>query len=510
MAFKRKHRVRQRTYLLFFCFFACAVILAHFPFWDTAYFWDEAGVFIPTALDLRNGSWISHSTEPVIHPPALSAYLAGFWGVFGYSVMSTRRAMLLVASLGVLAVFLLAIQLCKDVRGAPAFAVVALLTVCPLFYAQSMLAQLDVPALLFTSLAVLFFLQNGIQRCALACVALVLVKETGLVVPLVFGALLMVEKRWRQALWMLPSFAAVGVWIAVLLVKTGHPLGSAGFAEYNFFYALHPARIAAALLRRGYYLFIADFHWVGAAALVYAWRKSTLFQSRSWRVAAILVAAHAVFVSVVGGAVLERYLLPIWPLVLIAMVAATSTLPGKAQLGALAVLFCGFIAGNFINPPYPFAYENNLAFTDFTQLNRVAAEYLEFNYSGSRITTAWPVSVTLKERSLGYTHVQLDIREVLDLRPRRFRGLQWKSDDVLVLYSRTWDPPYSIMRIPAVRGFMRTVYDYQSDATLADVATGQDLRPVARWEKRGQWVEVYARLDGAVAPRAIQVSQLVP
>ncbi len=97
--------------------------------------------------------------------------------------------MLAAAAVAVWLVFLLAIELGRRVAGAPAFPAVLLLIVSPLFYTQAMMAQLDMPAMLLTVLALLLFLQDRVRSAALACVALVLVKETGLIAPLVFARL---------------------------------------------------------------------------------------------------------------------------------------------------------------------------------------------------------------------------------------------------------------------------------------------------------------------------------
>src|SRR5206468_2775080 len=105
----------------------------------------------------------------------------------------------LLASVGVLVAFLLAIELARDAPGAPALSVLPILCISPLFFAQSMLAQLDVPAMCFGLLALLLFLQDHIRMSALACVALVLAKETGLAAVALFGAWLLAEKRWRAA-----------------------------------------------------------------------------------------------------------------------------------------------------------------------------------------------------------------------------------------------------------------------------------------------------------------------
>src|SRR5580658_1921991 len=120
--------VRAQSYLLAFAFIAVFLILAHGPLLTLPFFWDEAGQFIPAALDIfRQNAWIPVSTVPNIHPPGLMAFLAFVWHFIGFSILSTRIAMLLVAAAGALASFLHAIELGRDSPGAPAFTAVSLL-----------------------------------------------------------------------------------------------------------------------------------------------------------------------------------------------------------------------------------------------------------------------------------------------------------------------------------------------------------------------------------------------
>src|SRR5436305_8600523 len=171
---------RLSSYLLLFCGLALAVFLAHSPFFTLPYFWDELGQFVPAALDiLHDGAWVPHSAVPNVHPPGVMAWLASVWKIFGYSIPATRAAMLLLGTLAALFTFLLAVRLCGRFPGAPAFMAVLLLLFDPLFYTQSMIAQLDMPAMLGTTLALWLFFQNRHGWAALACTALVLAKETG-------------------------------------------------------------------------------------------------------------------------------------------------------------------------------------------------------------------------------------------------------------------------------------------------------------------------------------------
>src|SRR5580693_1256897 len=123
---KKKRRMRRpiapRTYALFFLFFAVVVFVSHASFLDLPFFWDEVGQFVPASLDLfHSGALVPRSVTPSAHPPGVMAYLAAVWTVTGFSIVSTRAAMLSLASLCVLVVFLLAIKLCSAVKGAPAF-----------------------------------------------------------------------------------------------------------------------------------------------------------------------------------------------------------------------------------------------------------------------------------------------------------------------------------------------------------------------------------------------------
>src|SRR5450631_4475498 len=114
------------------------MIALHLPMLKLPFHWDELGQFAPASWDLyKDGSWITHSTLPNVHPPGVMAIVALTWRIFGESVAAARVAMLVVASAGLLFSFLLAIRLCRGNAGAPAFAAVAFLMASPIFFSQS-------------------------------------------------------------------------------------------------------------------------------------------------------------------------------------------------------------------------------------------------------------------------------------------------------------------------------------------------------------------------------------
>jgi len=479
--------IRSGACVVFFLVFAAIVFLSHLSFLRLPYYWDEVGYFIPAALDILHGGalhgarWIPHSTVPNIHPPAIMGYLAAAWRVAGYHPAVTRCAMLLLASFALLAAFLLAIELLGDWGGRRALLAAGLLSVSPLFFAQAMLAQLDAPAMLFSTLAFLFFLQERIRLSVAACVALVLVKETGLVVPLVCAAWLGHERRWRDAALYLAPGLALSAWMVALALSTGHWLGNADFARYNLYQPLHPLRLAATLLRRLYFLFFANFHWVGTAAMVFAWRRSRVFEARPWRVAGLLVAAHILAFTVLGGAVLERYLLPAMPILYAAMVAGLSLLGRVPKLACSLALLVGLAAGNFINPPYPFTLEDNLAFTDFLRLHAAAADYLEASHPGARVDTMWPLTAELSHPEFGFVDRGMDVRLVPNLAASTLQSIDWREVQVLVAFSRDVPLP----------GFLQRFVPYVPAASREEVRHRVPFPATARFERHGQWVDVY-------------------
>jgi hypothetical protein len=483
--------VRRQTYFLVYALIAAFMVLAHGPILDVPFYWDEAGQFIPAALDLfRVGALIPHSTLPNVHPPGVMAYLAGFWHLFGFSIQGTRVAMLLVASAGALVSFLLAIELARDVPGAPAFTVLAMLCVSPLFFAQSMLAQLDMPAMCLSILALLLFLQGRIRASAMVCVALVLTKETGLVCALLFAGWLVAEKRAKEASWYALPAVALGLWLVALRTATGHWLGSAEFTEYNLWYPLNPVRLTIALLRRFYYLFVSTGHFIGTAALIWAWPRMPLFRTRPWRIAIAFLAANVLVVSALGGAVLERYLLPVLPVIYIAFGVAFRALLPQPRKWALAGLLICLAVANFVNPPYPFPYENNLAFVDFVELEQMAASTVELH--PGVIATTFPMADSLRRPELGFVDARRKVVELKSFRASEVAKLNTQRPDMMLIYDTAWDPLHLLAARPSQR-LMRKFYGYEPPLTPQEAARTLSMQVEQQWNYHGMKMALLVR-----------------
>ena len=153
----------------------------------------------------------------------------------------------------------------------------------------------------------------------------------------------------------------------------------------------------------------------------------------------------------------------------------------------------GLLAGLFLNPPFPMPFENNLAMADFVELHRAAAQFLEKSYPEKTVYTAWPLTQALRDPAFGYVDRKLSAAETSDLHFSTLNALDPQGVDVLVLYSRTWEPAWGVLQWPALRDFLSRFYEYEREMTPDEVRQHFGLVPVQRWSRRGQWVEIFAR-----------------
>ena len=480
-----------RASLIFFLIFVAAMIAMHGPFLKLPYHWDELGQFVPASLDIyQKGAWIPQSAQPNVHPPAVMAYLALVWKIFGYSIPATRVAMLVIASAGLLFSFLLAIRLSRKTSGAPAFAAVIFMMATPMFYTQSMMAQLDMPAMVVTALALLLFLEDRIVWCAVACTLLVLVKETGISTPFVLAAWLWIhDKRRREALYFLAPAIALAIWLIALHHATGHWFGNAEFTKYNVSDSLQPGHIAMTLERRIYFLFLSDGLWIGAITLFVG---SRLLKGREWTIAFITAGAQILLVTIFGGASLDRYAMPLYPVLFAAIAAAGSALPQSWRWTTQAAMTFALMLGLFFNPPYPFSFENNLAMVDFVSLQKEAANYLEVYAPEKRIASAWPFVDAVARPEFGYVARPLKVTgRAEDFLLTSLADLDRNQVDVLVVFSRTWALDGGALDYAWVRKYIQLNWGHHIQASPEQIRAALGFVPVLRWARHGQWIEIY-------------------
>lgn len=506
--------------------------LFHYPLLRLPYYWDEAGYYIPAALDFYHfGQLIPSSTLTTGHTPLIIIYLALAWRAFGFSPLVTRVAMNLVAAGAIMGTYALG----RRVAGREvAWWSALLLSLMPVFFAQSSLAHLDLAAGLFTLLALLALLDGQPWKFALTASCAVLSKETA-VVLLPAACFFSWWNHRREAsslprVWWLAYSAPVAVlaaWAGYYHHRTGFWTGNGEYLQYNLYSTLNPVRVFLTLLRRMYETFIGGFNWLltaGAlAGIGWARKKGAcclhpeiaraksaepsnspardtrdMNQSRTLTrfllLAGCFTAANLVMLSAVGGAVLPRYLLPIFPPLVLTAVILIWRLPRPAARCIMAATAGCFVWAWFLNPPYPFPYEDNLSYANFVRLHEQAARFLETQPRNMRILTAWPATDELARPVLGYVRESRTVVPVEGFSRGEFKDVSPESFDCLYLYSRRWEPSgHWFQESHWMQKLQERYFQYRPQIPEEELVTRYHLRLLRSFEERRQWVRFYVK-----------------
>src|SRR5262249_23792347 len=201
-----------------------------------------------------------------------------------------------------------------------------------------------------------------------------------------------------------------------------------------------------------------------------------------WRLLGAVIGAYVIFHSMVGGAVLLRYLLPAMALFYVATAAALNSVPRRTHMPALALFVAGLAVSNWWNPRYRFAsYEDNLAVTDFIQLQLNAATWLSEHAPERTVISAWPLTDALSNPLLGYVRRPLRVNPVENFQPEAWQKIDSSRLEVVALYSRSWDRPPGWQDWPPIARLLRKHFNYKRQLPREELIQRFRLRSVARW-----------------------------
>jgi hypothetical protein len=488
----------------------------HAPLLRLPYFWDEAGYYVPAARDLLlHGSLIPQSSVSNAHPPLVMAYLALWWKLASFAPVVTRTAMLLFASFSLLGLFRLAETVANR---QVAIATTMLTALYPVFFAQSSLVHLDLAAAGFTFWGLRAYIRGRGWQTALWFSLACLTKETAILAPLALFAwdlLSSLLPAWEQktlpqrssrtALLLVPVLP-LAAWYVFHYHETGFIFGNPEFFRYNVQATIQPLRIVLALLVRlwqtlGYlHLLILTL-----AALFAMWLRPLHDQhgerpriALDAQFAMLSVTMAYVFaMALVGGAELARYMLPVVPLVILVCV---STVWRRVHLwrGVVAIIALMFVLGWFINPPYGFAPEDNLAYRDYIQLHQRAEEFLEARYPMAHVLTAWPASDELTRPYLGYVTRPMQVVRIEHFAAEQLMSAtDADSNDlrtdfqVALVFSTKYEPAHPLLEHWHLwQEWKARFFDYHIDVpppVAAQILGGEVVYTESR---KGQWIAV--------------------
>ena len=397
-----------------------------------------------------------------------------------------------------------------------AFAAVLLTAIYPVFFAQSSMAQLDVPVMALTMWALYFHICRRRILTVVVFAIAGLVKETALIGPFTLLGWELVcpvierAKQWSVCLHPHKlkhslSFALTIVpllgWYAYHHHVTGFVFGNPEYLRYNLGATLNPLRISVAFVMRLWHAFGYMNMFVLSAGAIFVIREPAVKTDGIARqgidlqvqiVFWLLIVAHAVAFAVVGGAALARYMIPVIPLVILLCVSSLHKHLRQwwAWVGLTAV---AFVLALMFNPPWRIAPEDNLAYADFVRLHKDAAVWLEKNEPKATVLTAWPGSDELNRPFLGYVKQPITVVRVENFTlPQMLSAVQQRDAyDSVFVFNTKYEPPRNLLaRFGWWERIQKRFFDYHEDLRPEEIATLLRGRIVWQENRGGQWAAV--------------------
>jgi len=206
----------------------------------------------------------------------------------------------------------------------------------------------------------------------------------------------------------------------------------------------------------------------------------------------LVVLAQVAEFSVVGGALLARYMIAAVPLVVL---LAVNVLRRYAPLWKWWVAGCAaaFLVALLFNPPWFISPEDNLTWTNFVRMHQKAAHYVEQHYREDRILTAWPASDELNRPFLGYVERPLSVVRLENFTAEEILRAQQQPEDfdVVVAFSSKYEPPRGFFQhIPGWTRVQTRYFDYHQDLPAAAIARMLHGHIVLQDSTPGEWIAV--------------------
>jgi hypothetical protein len=239
----------------------------------------------------------------------------------------------------------------------------------------------------------------------------------------------------------------------------------------------------------------ADDHGRAAARSAARCRGPRTREHRPTRLRRIflLLLVNALLFSVLGGALLTRYLLPMYPLVL--LLAVTTLYRRVPYWQGLAVLSAAaFVAGLFVNPPYGFAPEDNLEYARVVRMQLSGIAQLEHRYPGAAVLTAWPMTDELTRPELGYVKRPWDpgdVDRIDDFSAAQIAKAAAEPEkySAALVFSTKYDPPSPLLTLGAKSKQLDERY-FGMHHDLPPELIAQQLGGALVWERKdhGMWI----------------------
>jgi hypothetical protein len=206
----------------------------------------------------------------------------------------------------------------------------------------------------------------------------------------------------------------------------------------------------------------------------------------------VVILAHVAAFSLLGGAVLARYLLPVLPLVILVCVSTLRRRMSRWK-SWMALTTAVFLVTLAAPPLYRVAPEDTLLYRDYVILHKEAAEELSRRYPQARILTAWPASDELTRPFLAYVHPPLSVVRIENFSASELMKAAPAIGkyDVVYLFSTKWQPAHPLIQeLPFGRMLQEHFFDYHEDVSPQEAANLLNGRIVHYLNRHNEWVAI--------------------
>jgi 4-amino-4-deoxy-L-arabinose transferase-like glycosyltransferase len=426
-----------------------AFVLLKIPLLDLPVYHDESYV-VTAAWAIRQARFwpFPAGAESYGHPPVGFELAALAWFIFPPRPWALHVLSVSLAAVTLVATYRIGAVLWTRVVGSIA---AVLLAVCPLFFAQAGLLQLDLVATAFATTAFYALVRQKFALYVTSGCLMLLSKETSVILLLPLFAYAWIQTRdcpkgarMRALMLCATPLVAFCLWVGVHKAVTGFWWGDAVTIAGNKDIVLNNLKtgLSKRFAIRWIQLLNADqSDLVPASLLIGAWAlwlrvrgraftlKTAVWSSRgsldAWYMVLAIVTYlgfHAVF-----GVLHPRYLLPVFPPLFLLVAAALHHALGRRALYALALMVPASVFG-WYRAPFTFsAPEANLDYVDAVRVQEALSSYLEQYHDREVIlASAFPTGGILQTPLFGYVKHPLRVLPIESpLGPSTIRSLRF-------------------------------------------------------------------------------------
>jgi 4-amino-4-deoxy-L-arabinose transferase-like glycosyltransferase len=438
-------------------FFLTLVFISKFPTIHYPYHWDAINNIHGALYILLHNLIPRLGQYDLGHPPLFHILLAITWTLCGMAPWVSHSLVIFFSFLGVFFTYLCGARLKNQSVGI----IAALLLFCsPLYFAQSGIANLEIPSVAFIMMtayaaltqrtflyimasscavlskepALLFILVILLQTiCYFQSIKLFRKKVTVTIIPLILFSIWLFWHRWIEGWWFYPH-SGYTYSVHSTITKIFLLMQQLFIDEFNFlifaFIVVYIFGTKVNKRKNSIFLYIILFL---AVLVVILFKKPLLLQlsslvllsyicvafiriNKDWFIPLVFINLSLVAFSLYNG-FLPRYLIIAYPFFyLIGAYSIVSLLEGKKSLinFVLAIVLLLFISRWYLGRTFASTgsgalLESNMDYLDVVKVHMKVCKFIEQEYPRATILTAWPLNHYLQEPNLGYVSRQMNV-----------------------------------------------------------------------------------------------------